>query len=140
MSNAQNPCSQLTRILLVEDDLTDVKLFKRIFKQGCFENELHVVNDGVEALDFLRGKGRFVDAPRPDLVLLDLNMPRKDGSEVLDEIKSDENLMSIPVVVVSTSALDRDARPATAKADCYITKPVTPDHFEWLAGLQCADE
>src|SRR3990172_3487142 len=93
-------------ILLVEDNLGDVRLTKEVFKENKLLNKLYVVNDGVEALTFLRREGKYADMPRPDLVLLDLNMPKKDGREVLAEIKADKDLKRIPVVVLTVSAAE----------------------------------
>lgn len=112
-------------ILLVEDNEPDVVLTQEAFKEAKISNDLFVVTDGVEALDFLRRRGQYSDAPRPDLVLLDLNLPRKDGRAVLEEIKSDPDLTSIPVVILTTSNDERDVvRAYTSHANCYILKPV----------------
>ena len=118
------------RILLVEDNPGDVRLTMEALKEGKILNEVRVVEDGVEALDFLHRVGKYADAPRPDLILLDLNLPRKDGREVLAEIKEDEALKKIPVVVLTTSAAERDIlRAYNLHANCYITKPVDLDQF-----------
>lgn len=112
-------------ILLVEDNEPDVVLTQEAFKEAKISNDLFVVADGVEALDFLRRRGQYSDAPRPDLVLLDLNLPRKDGRSVLEEIKSDPDLTSIPVVILTTSSDEKDVlRAYTSHANCYIIKPV----------------
>lgn len=112
-------------ILLVEDNPGDVRLIEEALKEGRIHNKLHVVSDGVEAMDFLKRKGRFAGAPIPDLILLDLNLPRKDGREVLKELKSDPVLKVIPVVVLTTSKSDEDVlRSYALHANCYITKPV----------------
>lgn len=112
-------------ILLVEDNEPDVVLTQEAFKEAKISNSLYVAEDGVEAMDFLHKRGKYADAPRPDLVLLDLNLPRKDGRAVLQEIKADPNLTSIPVVVLTTSADERDViRAYTSHANCYIVKPV----------------
>ena len=117
-------------ILLVDDDEGDVLLTKRALQNGKFINILQVAKDGVEALAYLRRKEPFAAAPRPDLVLLDLNMPRKDGREVLAEIKQDTALRSIPVVVLTTSDSDRDVfKMYDLQANCYVTKPVDLDQF-----------
>jgi CheY-like chemotaxis protein len=117
-------------ILLVDDDEGDVLLTKRALQNGKFINTLQVAKDGVEALAYLRRKEPFAAAPRPDLVLLDLNMPRKDGREVLAEIKQDTALRSIPVVVLTTSDSDRDVfKMYDLQANCYVTKPVDLDQF-----------
>jgi CheY-like chemotaxis protein len=112
-------------ILLVEDNPGDVRLLKEAFKDGKIVVNLHVVGDGVEAMAFLRKEGAYAGEPRPDLVLLDLNLPRKDGRQVLAEIKADESLRSIPVVVLTTSSSGEDIlKSYDAHANCYITKPV----------------
>ena len=112
-------------ILLVEDNEPDVVLTQEAFKDAKVANTLYVVEDGVEALGFLRRENRYADVPRPDLILLDLNLPRKDGRAVLDEIKSDPKLAPIPVVILTTSSDERDVLQAYIHhANCYITKPV----------------
>ena len=112
-------------ILLVEDNEPDVVLTQEAFKDAKVANTLYVVEDGVEALGFLRRENRYADVPRPDLILLDLNLPRKDGRAVLDEIKSDPKLAPIPVVILTTSSDERDVLQAYVHhANCYITKPV----------------
>jgi two-component system, chemotaxis family, response regulator Rcp1 len=118
------------RILLVEDNPGDVRLTMEALKEGKILNEVRVVEDGVEAMDFLHRTGKYTDAPRPDLILLDLNLPKKDGREVLAEIKEDDSLKKIPVVVLTTSAAERDIlRAYNLHANCYITKPVDLDQF-----------
>jgi len=117
-------------ILLVEDNPGDARLTLEAFKEGKVINNFRVVTDGVEALAYLRREGHYAQAPQPDLILLDLNLPRKDGREVLAEIKNDEYLKRIPVVVLTTSAAEEDiARAYGAHANCYITKPVELDQF-----------
>lgn len=117
-------------ILMVEDNPGDARLTQEALKESKFVNKLHHVMDGVEAIDFLRRKGRFGDAPRPDLILLDLNLPRKDGREVLAEIKADDDLKSIPVVVLTTSEAEQDIiQSYKLHANCYVTKPVDLDKF-----------
>ena len=117
-------------ILLVEDNPGDVRLTIEGFKEGKILNHLSVVSDGVEALAFLRREGGYADAPRPELILLDLNLPRKDGREVLAEIKNDNNLKRIPVVVLTSSEAEQDiAQSYDLHANCYITKPVELDQF-----------
>ena len=117
-------------LLLVEDSPGDVRLTQEALREGKVRNNLHVVADGVEALAFLRRAGRYGAAPRPDVVLLDLNLPRKDGREVLGEIKADGDLRRIPVVILTTSQDERDIRRAyELHANCYITKPVDLDRF-----------
>jgi two-component system, chemotaxis family, response regulator Rcp1 len=112
-------------ILLVEDNEPDVVLTQEAFKEAKISNSLYVAEDGVEALEFLRQQGKHAAAPRPDLILLDLNLPRKDGRAVLQEIKSDPALASIPVVILTTSDDEKDViRAYTSHANCYIVKPV----------------
>ncbi|WP_254763196.1 response regulator [Natrinema marinum] len=118
------------QILLVEDNPGDVRLTKEAFKQGRIENDLHVVSDGTEALDFLTQRGDYADAPRPDLVLLDLNLPGKDGEDVLEELKDDPALRSIPVIVLTSSRAEEDVvKSYELHANAYLTKPVDPDEF-----------
>lgn len=117
-------------ILLVEDNPGDIRLTQEAFKEGPFRHALYVVKDGVEALNFVRKTGAFAAAPTPDIILLDLNLPRKDGREVLAEIKSDDNLKLIPVVILTTSDADQDIlRSYALHANCFITKPVDLDQF-----------
>jgi CheY-like chemotaxis protein len=117
-------------VLLVEDDPGDVLMTREAFEEHKVRNNLSVVNDGSEAIAFLRREGRYADAPRPDLVLLDLNLPRRDGREVLAEIKNDPDLRQIPVVVLTTSQADEDiARSYQLHANAYVTKPVDFDRF-----------
>ena len=117
-------------ILLVEDNPGDERLTREALKEGKVYNNFHWVKDGVEAMEFLRRQGRYKDAPRPDIVLLDLNLPKKDGREVLQEIKTDEDLKRIPVVVLTTSKAEEDVlRSYELHANCYVTKPVDLDKF-----------
>ena len=117
-------------ILLVEDNPGDVRLTQEALKEGKVYNDLSVVEDGVEAMAFLRREGEYADAPRPDMILLDLNLPKKDGREVLEEVKADERLRRIPVVVLTTSQDEQDVLKAyDFHANCYITKPVDFDQF-----------
>lgn len=119
-------------ILLVEDNLGDVRLTQTAFKKGKVHNHLHVVQDGDAAMAFLRCEGIYRDAPAPDLILLDLNLPGKDGREVLAEIKADEKLQVIPVIVLTTSAAEEDIlKSYRLHANGYITKPV-----EWKAFVE----
>jgi two-component system, chemotaxis family, response regulator Rcp1 len=122
-------------ILLVEDNPGDVRLTVEALKEGKVHNHLSVVSDGVEALAFLRNQGPYSDAPRPDLMLLDLNLPKKDGREVLAEIKDDPSLRRIPVVVLTTSEAEADVLKSYAlHANCYITKPVDLEQFIHVIG------
>jgi two-component system, chemotaxis family, response regulator Rcp1 len=117
-------------LLLVEDSEPDVRLTIEALREAKVKNRLWVVEDGVEAMDFLKRRNNHSDAPRPDLVLLDLNLPRKDGREVLKEIKADESLKRIPVVVLTTSRNEEDIlRAYNLHANCYITKPVDFSRF-----------
>jgi CheY-like chemotaxis protein len=117
-------------ILLVEDNAADVRLTEEVLTESKVHNNLMVANDGVEALNCLRQQGRFKGSPRPDLILLDLNLPVKDGREVLAEIKSDSSLKRIPVVVLTTSKAEEDIlKTYNLHANCYITKPVDLEQF-----------
>ena len=117
-------------ILLVEDNPGDERLTREALKEGKVYSNLHWVKDGVEALEFLRKKGKYASTPRPDIILLDLNLPKKDGREVLQEIKQDPALRTIPVVILTSSEAERDISRAYAlQANCYITKPVDLDQF-----------
>ena len=117
-------------ILLVEDSPSDADLVVEALEEGKILNELHIVGDGIEALQFLRHEEPYTDAPHPDLILLDLNLPRKDGREVLKEIKDDRNLKRIPVIVLTTSAADEDVcYTYDHYVNCYVTKPVDIDEF-----------
>ena len=122
--------SKPVEILLVEDNPGDVRLTQEIFKEGRLSNNLQVVGDGVEAMAFLRRQGKYANAVRPDIILLDLNLPRKDGREVLGEIKGDPDLKRTPVVVLTTSNAGQDiSRAYDLHANCYIAKPVDLDEF-----------
>ena len=117
-------------ILLVEDNPGDVRLTKEALREGKVYNNLHWAKDGVEALEFLRREGKHAKAPRPDIILLDLNLPKKDGREVLEIIKGDERLRNIPVVVLTTSKAEEDVvRSYALHANCYVTKPVDLEKF-----------
>ena len=123
-------------ILLVEDNPGDVRLTQEAFKEGKIRNRLSVVGDGVEALAFLRREGPFADVPRPDLILLDLNLPKKNGRDVLAEIHVEEDLKQIPVVVLTTSNAEIDVlRTYRLHASCYITKPVDFAQFGTVVKL-----
>jgi chemotaxis family two-component system response regulator Rcp1 len=122
--------SKPIEILLVEDSPSDAALTIEALKEGKIANRLTHVEDGVEAMDFLRRRGKYADAARPDLIMLDLNLPRKDGRDVLAEIKTDQDLKIIPIIVLTTSRADEDIlRSYELNANCYITKPVDFDHF-----------
>ncbi len=123
-------------ILLVEDNPGDVRLTIEAMKEGKILNRINVVTDGIEAMAFLRREDPYAEAPRPDLILLDLNLPRKDGREVLAEIKSDPLLRCIPVVVLTTSQAEQDiVRTYDLHANCYICKPVDLEQFLTVARL-----
>lgn len=130
MSTKTRTRSRTVEVLLVEDNPGDARLTVEAFKGFRSDNNLHVVEDGVEALDFLYRRNEYKGAPRPDLILLDLNLPRKDGREVLAEIKEDPSLRRIPVVVLTTSEADSDVRRAyDLNANCYVTKPAGIEQF-----------
>jgi CheY-like chemotaxis protein len=127
---SQPPESRPFDILLVEDNPGDVRLVMESLSQESVPSTLHVARDGVEALRFLRRQGPYTDRPRPDVVLLDLNLPRKDGREVLEEVKADPDLCRIPVVVFTTSTADGDVlRSYDLHANCFVTKPIDLDEF-----------
>ncbi len=118
------------QVLLVEDNPGDVRLTKEALKEGKMLNRVTVVGDGVEALSFLRRQGKYADAGQPDLILLDLNLPKKDGRQVLAEIKADPGLKRIPVVVLTTSSAEEDIlKTYDLHANCYVTKPVDLEQF-----------
>jgi CheY-like chemotaxis protein len=122
------PCSSSIEVLLVEDNPGDVRLTREALKDDRVCSSLSVVRDGVEAMAFLRREGPYAGAPRPDLILLDLNLPRKDGREVLEEVRADAALRTIPIVVITASEEEREVgRLDALKADCYVTKPVGLD-------------
>jgi CheY-like chemotaxis protein len=117
-------------VLLVEDDQGDVLMTREAFEHHKIRNKLHVVTDGEQALQFLRREGEYADMPRPGLILLDLNLPRRDGREVLGEIKADPELRTIPVVVLTTSEAEEDIlRSYSLHANAYVSKPVDFDRF-----------
>ena len=118
------------QVLLIEDSRADVLMTRKSLEQGTIPLELHVTHDGVEAMKFVRRVPPYHSAPVPDLILLDLNLPRKDGREVLSEIKTDEELKSIPVIVLTTSQAEEDrVRSYKLHANCYVTKPVDFESF-----------
>jgi two-component system, chemotaxis family, response regulator Rcp1 len=138
--------SRRTRILLVEDDPDDVLLMSEVLRETRMPSDLHVVMDGEEAMDFLHRRGGFADSPVPDLVFLDLNLPKKDGRQVLAEIKADPILRRIPVIVLTTSAAEQDVLQAYDRhANAYVRKPVgysalldvvrSIEHF-WIGAVQ----
>jgi chemotaxis family two-component system response regulator Rcp1 len=122
-----------TQVLLVEDSPGDVRLTQEAFREANIEIKLHVAEDGVEAMEFLRREGIHATAPRPDLILLDLNLPRMDGREVLALIKADDRLKSIPTVILTTSEAEADiVKSYHLQANCYLSKPVELEAFENL--------
>jgi len=135
MSNPNNE-SRTIVILLVEDNPGDARLTQEAMRDTKMTNLMHVVEDGVEAMQFLRRQGRYGDAPRPDLILLDLNLPKKDGRAVLAEIKTDPELKRIPVVVLTTSRAEEDVLTAyDLHANAYVTKPVDLAQFMKIVAL-----
>ncbi|MGW2282055.1 response regulator [Streptomyces sp. NPDC001770] len=130
---------QPIEVLLVEDDPGDELMTREAFEDNKIRNTLHVVRDGQEALDFLYRRGPHAEAPRPDLILLDLNLPKYDGRQVLEQIKSDAELATIPVVVLTTSSAEEDIlRSYKLHANAYVTKPVDLDQF--IAAVRQIDE
>ncbi len=128
MNNQQN--GRPIDILLVEDNPGDVRLTQEALKEAKVRNDLHVVSDGVAAIAFLRKQGIYKDVPRPDIILLDLNLPKKSGHEVLTEIKSDDNLKRIPVVMLTVSKAEEDIiKSYNLHANCFVTKPVDLNQF-----------
>lgn len=126
-------------ILLVEDNPGDARLTQEAFRDSKVANNLHVVSDGALAMEFLRREGAFKNAPRPDIVLLDLNLPKKDGRQVLAEMKSDPDLKSIPTVVLTTSEAEQDIiQSYKLHANCYLTKPVDLEKF--LKIIRCIED
>ena len=122
--------SRPIEILLVEDSPSDAKLTVEALEAGKIANNLSRVVDGVEAMEYLKRTGKFAKAPKPDLIMLDLNLPRKDGRDVLRELKNDPSLKTIPVIVLTTSRSDKDVLQSyELNANCYITKPVDFEHF-----------
>ncbi len=117
-------------ILLVEDSLADIRLTQEVFKEGKINNILNVVMDGEDALQYLKKAGKYIDVETPDLVLLDLNIPKKDGRQVLAEIKADTKLKVIPIIILTTSAAEQDIfNTYSHHANCYIMKPVNLEQF-----------
>ncbi len=133
------PTVQPVEVLLVEDDPGDELMTREAFEDNKIGNTLHVVRDGQEALDFLYRQGEHTNAPRPDLILLDLNLPKYDGRQVLERIKSDPDLAHIPVVVLTTSSAEEDIlRSYRLHANAYVTKPVDLDQF--VSAIQQIDD
>jgi len=118
------------KILLVEDNIGDVGLIEEVFEEAKIKNILHVAQDGEEAVLFLRGKGKLLSSSRPDIIILDLNLPKKDGREVLREIKEDEKLQNIPVIILTSSSAEKDILQAyELHANAYVTKPLDFNQF-----------
>ncbi|WP_368733045.1 response regulator [Streptomyces alkaliphilus] len=139
MTSSAEPIAEPIDVLLVEDDPGDELMTREAFEDNKIGNTLHVVRDGEEALDFLYRRGAHPDAPRPDLILLDLNLPKYDGRQVLQQIKSDAELAHIPVVVLTTSAAEEDIlRSYKLHANAYVTKPVDLDQF--IAAVRQIDD
>ncbi len=135
MAERDAPHAEEFDILLVEDNPGDVRLTVEAPREGKIANRLHVARDGEEAMDFLHRRGAHANAPRPGIILLDLNLPRKDGREVLDEVKSDPELHRIPVIVLTTSSAEADVlRSYDLHANCFITKPIAYQDF--IAAVQ----
>jgi len=126
-------------ILLVEDSPADVRLTIEALKEAKVVNRLNVVGNGMKAMDFLYRRGAYVSAPRPDLILLDLNLPGKDGREVLEEVKADEDLRRIPVVILTTSQAEEDVlRAYNGYCNCYITKPL--DFHQFMTAIKSIEQ
>ncbi len=137
--SSMNKDMRSIEILLVEDNEGDAALVQEAMRAAKMTNRMQVVEDGVEAMAFLRHEGRFAKAPRPDLILLDLNLPKKDGRQVLAEVKADADLKRIPVVVLTTSDAEEDVlRAYDLHANCYITKPV--DFAKFMQVVKQIDE
>lgn len=130
MGSGGPPIGTPIEVLLVEDDPGDILMTREAFAEHKVSNNLNVVSDGADALAYVRREGAFAEAPRPDLILLDLNLPRRDGREVLSEIKSDPELCEIPIVVLTTSSAEDDILASyRLHANAYVTKPVDFDRF-----------
>jgi chemotaxis family two-component system response regulator Rcp1 len=137
--SSMNEDTRSVEILLVEDNEGDAALVQEAMRAAKMTNRMHIVEDGVEAMTFLRREGRFADAPRPDIILLDLNLPKKDGRQVLAEVKADADLKCIPVVVLTTSDAEEDVlRAYELHANCYVTKPV--DFAKFMQVVKQIDE
>jgi CheY-like chemotaxis protein len=130
MSQSERTGPRPVQILVVEDNPADARLVREVMRDSKISNEIHWVSDGVEAMAYLRCQGKYSTAPRPNLIFLDLNMPRKDGREVLREIKTDPELRRIPVVIMTTSQTEEDiARAYEQHANCYVRKPLDFQQF-----------
>ena len=130
--------SKPIEILMVDDNPGDIDLAREALEEGKVSNTLHIAHDGIEALAFLRRQGKYAAVPRPDLILLDLNMPRMSGQETLAEIKKDSTLMRIPVVILTTSQAERDVTASyNLHANCYIIKPV--DFGQFMSVVKAID-
>jgi two-component system, chemotaxis family, response regulator Rcp1 len=130
MANPARVGPRPVQILIVEDNPADARLVREVMRDSKVLNEIHVVPDGVEAMAFLRHAGKYADVPRPNIIFLDLNMPRKDGREVLKEVKSDSDLRRIPVVIMTSSQAEEDiAKAYDQHANCYVRKPVDFQQF-----------
>lgn len=128
--NMSNISRELVDILVVEDNPGDARLIREVLTDSDIFSSLHFANDGVEALDFLHNRGKFSGMPKPDLIILDLNLPRKDGREVLAELKSDKDLMHIPVIIMTISQAEEDIiKSYNLHANCYISKPIDLNEF-----------
>ncbi len=139
METHKGPSQKAIEILLVEDSPGDARLTAEALKEGKILNHLSLVRDGVEALNFLYRRGSYAKAVQPDVILLDLNLPKKDGREVLAEIKADSDLKRIPVVILTTSKAEEDIlRSYDLHANCYITKPVDLEQF--MTVVKCIEE
>jgi two-component system, chemotaxis family, response regulator Rcp1 len=129
----KNNPTRPVRVLLVEDDEADVRLTREALKDNKLAVALSVVNDGVQAIDFLQRRGTHAEAPRPDLILLDLNLPRRNGLEVLGDVKADDDLKDIPIVIMTSSKAEEDiVRSYKLHANCYITKPLDFPQFNGI--------
>jgi two-component system, chemotaxis family, response regulator Rcp1 len=126
----ENSANKVADILIVEDNPGDARLIREVLHGNKIFTSLHIVKDGVEAMEFLRNQGKFISVPKPDLIILDLNLPRKDGREVLSEIKSDPELKHIPTVIMTISQAEEDIlKSYNLHANCYITKPIDLNQF-----------
>jgi two-component system, chemotaxis family, response regulator Rcp1 len=126
----ENSSNKIADILIVEDNPGDARLIKEVLNSNKIYTSLHMVKDGVEAMEFLRNEGKYSSVPKPDLIILDLNLPRKDGREVLSEIKSDTELKHIPIVIMTISQAEEDIlKSYNLHANCYITKPIDLNQF-----------